>query len=187
MDDTGEVIDARKRRTKAALRQALLAVLEEKPFDQVAIRELSKRADVGYATYFRHYPTKEALLHEVVGEEIEGLLITCLPMLKSDDTSQSTLVFCQHVSDHRKLWSALLTGGAAAIVRQAFIERAAVIAGENPTMRGWLPEDLSIKYGVGGMIDVVAWWLENGGDMPSEEIADILHRLVVEPILSQKR
>ena len=53
--------------------------------------------------------------------------------------------------------------------------------------RGWLPEDLSIKYGVGGMIDVVAWWLENGGDMPSEEIADILHRLVVEPILSQKR
>ena len=54
--------DARQVRSRHALHQALLALLEEKPFDQITVREISARAGTGYATFFRHYPTKEALL-----------------------------------------------------------------------------------------------------------------------------
>ena len=61
--------DARQVRSRNALTGALLALIEEKPFDQLTIREITGRAGTGYATFFRHYPTKEALLADVASGE----------------------------------------------------------------------------------------------------------------------
>ena len=60
--------DARQVRSRSALAAALLELLEERPFDQLTIREITARAGTGYATFFRHYPDKEALLHDVAAE-----------------------------------------------------------------------------------------------------------------------
>ena len=57
-------------RTRAALCDALLGLIEERPFDQVTVREITRTADVGYATFFRHYPDKEALLNDLAAGEL---------------------------------------------------------------------------------------------------------------------
>ncbi|MFD1958742.1 TetR/AcrR family transcriptional regulator [Novosphingobium panipatense] len=105
--------DARQVRSRNALTSALLALLEEKPFDQLTIREITARAGTGYATFFRHYPTKEALLADVAAHEIEDLLARAIPALYAANSFESTLELCRHVHEHAMLWSALLTGGAA--------------------------------------------------------------------------
>jgi AcrR family transcriptional regulator len=101
-------------RTQTALRGALLALLEEKPFEQVTVRDITARANVGYATFFRRYPDKETLLHDVAAREISQLLAMTLPILFTVDSRASTQALCAYLWEHRKLWSALLTGGAAA-------------------------------------------------------------------------
>ncbi|MEJ2408710.1 MAG: helix-turn-helix domain containing protein [Novosphingobium sp.] len=57
--------DARWIRSRKALNAALPALLEERAFDQLTIREITARTSTGYATFFRHYPDKEALLNDV--------------------------------------------------------------------------------------------------------------------------
>ena len=60
--------DARLLKTRAALLGTLLQLLTERSFDQVTIREITKAAGIGYATFFRHYPDKEALLHDLAAD-----------------------------------------------------------------------------------------------------------------------
>lgn len=178
--------DARQVRSREALNGALLALLEEKPFDQLTIREISARAGTGYATFFRHYSTKEALLSDVASEEIAGLLAMTIPILNDIDSHESTRAICAYVDKHRKLWSALLTGGAAGIVREEFIRQARELPNSvSASHRDWLPSDLGVVYGTGATIDLLAWWLAQSRRYSADEIADILHRLIIAPLVGR--
>lgn len=178
--------DARQVRSRKALADALLALLEEKPFEQITIREISARAGTGYATFFRHYPTKEALLSDVASEEIAGLIAMTVPILHDANSYESTRALCAHVGRHRKLWSALLAGGAAGIVRDEFIRQARALASGISKDDDWLPQDLGVVYGTGGTIDLLAWWLGQEGRYSADEIAAILNRLIIEPLVGRR-
>lgn len=179
--------DARQLRSRKALTGALLSLLEEKSFDQLTIREISARAGTGYATFFRHYPTKEALLSDVASEEIAGLLRLTVPILFDVDSYSSVLALCNYVDDHRNLWSALLTGGAAGILRDEFIRLGREVSERIEHASGWIPDDLAIAYGTGGTIDLLAWWLAQEPDTYSPaEIAAFLDKLVVTPLFSAR-
>lgn len=175
--------DARQVRSRAALQAAMLSLLEEKPFDQITIREITARAGTGYATFFRHYPGKEDLLGDVASAEIAGLLAMTVPVLLSSSSIESTRALCTCVAEHRALWTALLTGGAAAIVRAEFIRQARQLGEEVPGEVGWLPRDLGVVHGTGGTFDVLAWWLSQEEYHAPEEIAAILDRLVIAPLV----
>jgi len=176
-------MDARQVRSRAALTGAMLALLEEKPFEQITIREISARAGTGYATFFRHYATKEALLGDVAAEEISHLLSMTTPVLRSANSVDSTRALCVYVGEHRKLWTALLTGGAAGIVRQEFIRQARGLArAADSSPPSWLPADLGVVHGTGGTIDLLAWWLAQPIDYPPEQIASLLDRLIIAPL-----
>ncbi|MEZ5736883.1 MAG: TetR/AcrR family transcriptional regulator [Novosphingobium sp.] len=177
--------DARQIRSRKALTGALLALLIEKPFDQLTIREITSRAGTGYATFFRHYQTKEALLADVAAEEIAGLLDMTVPIMHDTNSHESTRALCTHVYEHRKLWSALLTGGAAGIVRDEFIRQARELPRDMNLPESWLPEDLGVVYGTGGTIDLLAWWLAQDEQYSPEEIADILDRLIISPLVGR--
>lgn len=177
--------DARQIRSRKALTGALLALLVEKPFDQLTIREITNRAGTGYATFFRHYPTKEALLEDIAAEQIANLLDLTLPILKDRDSYESARTLCFHVDKHRKLWSALLTGGAAGILRDEFIRQARVLISELSFQPEWLPADLGVIFGAGSTIDLLAWWLSQDEYRPPEEIANIVSKLIVGPLLGK--
>lgn len=177
--------DARQVRSRKALTGAMLALLEEKPFDQITIREISARSGTGYATFFRHYSDKEALLGDVASEEIARLLGMTTPVLYDANSHASTRALCLYVAEHRALWSALLTGGAAGIVREEFISQARELAIHSMEPESWLPADLGVVYGTGATIDLLAWWLSQDEDYSPEQIAGILNRLIIAPLVGQ--
>ncbi len=175
--------DARQVRSRKALTGAMLALLAEIPFDQVTIREITARAGTGYATFFRHYPDKETLLGDVASQEIASLLAMTLPIFHSSSSGETTSALCRHVHEQRKLWSALLTGGAAGILRGEFIRQARGLADAMPKPEGWLPSDLAVVYATGATVDLLAWWLAREEEHSPDQIAAILDRLIIAPIV----
>lgn len=182
--DAPTSLDARMQRTRSALCAALLALLEEKPFDQVTVREITRKADVGYATFFRRYPDKEALLNDLAAGEISALIAMTVPILFAADSGTACRTLCACVGERHKLWSALLTGGAAATMREEFIRQAKQVADGQPNPDTWLPGDLRVVYATGGVVDVLAWWLQQRPRPPANEMAEILDRLVIAPTLA---
>jgi AcrR family transcriptional regulator len=168
-------------RSRAALRAALLTLLEQKSFDQITIREITSEAGTGYATFFRHYETKSALLNDLAEDQIRALLKLSLPVLSVKDARPAAIALCRYVDRYRKLWTALLTGGAAGTMREEFIRQASQTPSLQIPPRAWLPDDLSTIFGVCATVEILAWWLQKGHDFSVEQVAEIIDRLVITP------
>ncbi|ATI82116.1 MULTISPECIES: TetR/AcrR family transcriptional regulator [Sphingobium] len=173
--------DARQLRSRRQLLDAMLHLLETRPYDQVTIREVAREAEVGYATFFRHYPSKDALLHDLAAGQIADLLQRALPILFADDARQSCMTLFAYVAERRALWSAFLTGGAATMLKQEFTDQARQLAQQRPHDAGWLPDELRIVFAVSATVEILAWWLQQEPDYPLDRMAEILDRLVVTP------
>lgn len=176
--------ETRATRSRPALCAALLSLLEEKSFEQITVREIAARAGVGYATFFRHYPDKDALLHELASNEISKLLAMTMPILYTIDSRASAQALCAYLWEHRKLWSALLTGGAAATLKAEFVRQAQAKAAEQPNTRSWLPGDLIVVFSVAATIEILAWWLKQNQPPAVKQMAEALDRLVITPSMA---
>lgn len=178
-EQTSSQRDARAVRSSHALAAALLKLLAQKPLDQITIREIAAEAGVHYATFFRHHPTREALLDQVAAEQIEQLVALTLPVLDSADTLAAVTALCVYVEDHRRLWTALLTGGAAAAMRAELLRISRGVAADRAPPDAWLPVELAVNCSVSLIFETLAWWLAQTTDTASiEQVARILHRLL---------
>lgn len=175
--------DARLVRSRNALVGALLGLLREKAFEDITVREITARAGTGYATFFRHYPAKEALLSDIASAQIAELFGMAIPALFSAGGADSTRMLCNWVAENRTLWFALLTGGAAATVRAEFVRQAREWAARAPAAKSDMPIDLSVVFGAGASIDILAWWLAHDDEMTAEQAARAISRLVVRPLV----
>ena len=69
--------DRRVRRTRAALREALVALIVERGWDGFSVQDLCQRADVGRSTFYMHFADKEEVLGGAfadLGRELRGQL-----------------------------------------------------------------------------------------------------------------
>jgi AcrR family transcriptional regulator len=65
--------ELRRRSTHEALRRAALECFARKGFASVTVRELAREAGVTERTFFRHFPTKEAVLFQDYETHLEWL------------------------------------------------------------------------------------------------------------------
>jgi transposase-like protein len=179
---SGPVTDARALRTRQALHSALLSLIARRQFEELTVRDIAAEAGVGYATFFRHHSSKAQLLNEVAKEQVGNLAANALPLVEGFSPRAACVLLCRFVNQQRGLWSTLLTGGAAGPLRQEFIR----LAREHSRVRSspWLPVDLGSTHGVSATIEILAWWLRNPGQQSADQIAEILYRLVVQPLMA---
>lgn len=175
----------RTARTRKALCGALLELLEEQPFEQIKVKEITSRAGVGYATFFRRYGDKDGLLHELASQEIQRLLSLTLPIMYSVDSRASTQALCAYVWEHRRVWKALLTGGASAILKEEYLNQALQLAREQGDSETWLPGELAVATSVTVSVEVLSWWLRQEQPVAVGEVTNFLHHLAIAPVLSE--
>jgi len=172
--------DPRAVKSGQALRAAMLTLLEHKPLEQITIREIAAAAGVHYATFFRHHPTKESLLDDVAADQIDRLVELTLPVLDAVDWHASFLALATYVDEHRKLWTVLLTGGAAGAMRAELLRVSQQVAVNRALQDNIIPVELAVICTVGLIVEIVSWWLRQPeGAVSVDQVALILHRVVL--------
>ncbi|CAN7406072.1 TetR/AcrR family transcriptional regulator [Phenylobacterium sp. LjRoot219] len=170
--------DARVVRNRAGLRQALLDLLEGAPLEQVTVRDIAAKAGVGYTTYFRHYPNKDALLRDLAASEVARLSDLTTPVYDAVDSRAACRAIFAYVDQHRVTWSALLTG-AAGFVRDEMLQRGRQDVATRAN--SWLPGDLGVVLGVTVIVELLTWWLRQETPPPIDFMADVLDRTGISP------
>src|SRR5580700_11987070 len=72
--DTQESTDPRIVRSRRMLMEALVKLLNQKEFDQISVQEIADEATLNRATFYLHYPDKNALLRAMTAERFRALI-----------------------------------------------------------------------------------------------------------------
>lgn len=70
----GSRVQRRVARTKAAIEDAFVQLVLDHGYDRVAVEDITDRADLARATFYAHYPNKEAVLFSVFNRLVEDLM-----------------------------------------------------------------------------------------------------------------
>jgi AcrR family transcriptional regulator len=184
-------IDRRIQRTKRRLRQGLIDLTLAQGFDTITIRDITRQANVGYATFFRHYKGKDELLLDVLDhllDEVQTLLQPALDTansLRVSSTISGTLLFT-HVRDNEALYRVLLSsnGNHFALDRLRAAGVKSFLTQHTPLPHSPIPAGIAANHIVNATITLIQWWLAH--DMPylPEEMGKIYSKLVAEPTMS---
>lgn len=179
----GPAEDLRVKRTRRLLATALVELTLERPFDSVTVRDLTDRANIGYATFFRHYSGKEELLRAMLQEVIAELLDLLEPHL-GENPSEAALVVFRHAQQHADLYRLLLkTGHSIDLLPEA------VRVGVQSIRRGYagkagsrVPFEVAAQHLVRSFVNLIDWWLENDLPFPAERMGEIYSEIIVIPL-----
>ena len=70
----GSRVQRRVARTRAAIEDAFVQLVLERGYEKVAVEDITDRADLARATFYAHYPNKEAVLFSVFHRFVEEMM-----------------------------------------------------------------------------------------------------------------
>lgn len=177
-------VDRRVRRTRDALGDALIFLIQEKPFDTITVQDVLDRAGVGRSTFYVHYRDKNDLFMSDAEEFLE-LSATALSRAK-DKTDRIAAVreFFAHVREGQKLYQALVASGKIhdfmELARGHFARGISQRLGEMDRAAGVPPpkRDLIAQALASALLALMIWWIDHGCRESPAEMEETFQRLV---------
>ena len=175
----------RKQRTREALLDAALGLLEDRSFGSLSLREVSGDAGIVPAGFYRHFQDMDELGFALVDESF-GRLRQMLRAAREDSSDywgaihSSVVVLARNIHDHRPHFRFLvreLNGGVPALrrtirgeIRQLSNELALYLA-RVPELHSWSSDDVQMvaTLMVGTMVAAVEMLLDTSPDDPLAE------------------
>ncbi len=177
-------MDARVRRTRDALGDALVALIQEKPFNTITVQNVLDRADVGRSTFYVHFSNKDDLLMSDTDEFFERISMALSMHKDASDRVAPVREFFAHVGEMRQFFDALIKSGKVhenlELARGHFARGIERRLAELPRGRG-IPasERPAIAFAhAGALLSLLTWWLDRGMRESPEHMDELFHRLV---------
>jgi AcrR family transcriptional regulator len=182
--------DRRSRRTRLTLIQALIELLSSKQYDQITIKEIVDKANVGRSTFYAHFMDKNHLLES----GFESMLDTLAEQIVLDEDtgypSLDTTMLFRHGQGHFNLYRALIWGsgfdlvshkGHAALSEKIEQRLSPLMMGKDLTV---VPIPILAYSLAGSLLILYKWWLENKMPYPPERMNDFFQELVMPGVRS---
>ncbi|MEM7342686.1 MAG: TetR/AcrR family transcriptional regulator [Chloroflexota bacterium] len=170
--------DLRVQRTRRLLKEALVDLVVERGYEPVTIRDITKEAQVGYKTFFRHYESKEALLRTILDDFLEEFKATRLPPTAPNAPQQNTLAVVKFTEAHADLFRMLIRSPASDLLQAPFVE-----FGRKDLLQfaggSGIPDELMAYYFAASMDALLRWWVVNDMPYPAEEMAGYINQLLM--------
>jgi AcrR family transcriptional regulator len=181
--------DRRVQKTRALLHGALASLVHEKSYDDIVVKEIVGRANVGRSTFYAHYRDKDDLLARGIRDMLhvdapspsagsrrttEALLRFSLPFLEHVERSRSDreplFEFAGRITVHEHLRRVLETVLVDSLRRDNGVS-------------GVVSSDLMARHVAATFVLVLEWWLEHPS-LSAREV-DVYFRALVVPALER--
>ena len=187
--------DRRIQRTKGLLHGALAALIHEKPYEDIVVKEILNRANVGRSTFYTHFCDKDELLLSCIHDMLRPAQPAGsgrAPTKPHERIVWFSLPIFDHIETHRRTGQATMgPRGQWAMhehLRHAITEliEDEVRTALRRTSRAarHASPDLLVRWIASTFVLVLNWWLESDSPLPARE-ADSLFRGLIEPSLAK--
>ena len=176
--------DARVRRTRDALGDALITLMQEKPFDTITVQDVLDRAHVSRSTFYSHYSDKDDLLMSDAEEFFEALSTALSAHDDKSDRVFPVKEFFTHLAEVQPFYKALVKSGKfqenMELARGHFARGIERRLAELPRGRSIPASELpAIAFThAGALLSLLTWWLDRGMREPPAQMDKLFHRMV---------
>lgn len=174
--------DARAHRSIDALRTAVLKLVEDKPLEQISIKEITEQAGLSYPTFFRRFASKEELVEDIATQEVVALMALGRAAIARHRALEAAGDMCRYIQSKRKLWAVLLNGGASPAMHKEFMRISIEISNERPRSNPDIPLDLSVPFTTTQIFELFAWWMRQPENYPVENVLKLFDALIIDNI-----
>ena len=177
-------MDRRQRKTRQAIFAAFSQLLNEKDFSKITAGEIMERADVGRATFYAHFETKDFLLKELCEELFchifdmagegksehrhifecsapQSEFVHLFSHLRKNDNN----VLCLLSSPNNHLFLKYFKSGL-----KLLVESRLDLFEKRKSEK--LPQQFWINHILSTFVETLQWWIENGMRESEEEICE---------------
>lgn len=173
----------RAARTRDRLGDALIELIQQKPFDDITVQDVLDRAGVGRSTFYEHYKDKDDLLISDVDEFFRDVSMQIAESGEASDRLVPAREFFHHLAGARSLLAAFVASGRDREIwtlaqahfargiehRLATLPRAAALPSSERAVRAHAL--------AGSFVALIHWWLERGLKETPEAMDALFHAM----------
>ncbi len=185
--------DRRVQKTRKLLHEALIALLHEKRYDDIVVKEILDRANVGRSTFYTHFRDKDDLLVSGMLARLHSMRTARMPPSTSgaEQLVWFSLPIFEHIDRERRAGRLWIGSRGRAILhehlRKLLVElisghlKSSLSARRNTRVQ--IPADLLVQHVASTFVLVLNWWVERRGTLTPAQV-DALFRALILPSLA---
>jgi AcrR family transcriptional regulator len=186
--------DRRIRKTRTVLHEALASLVREKDYDDIVVKEILDRANVGRSTFYMHFRNKDDLLAASIHE-----LLHSIPKMHAPATGAPhegiiafSLPVFEHIHAHRHAGRTKIGPRGRAILhehlKRILVDFINASARQNNQLRrrspARLPQDLLVRHVASTFVLVLNWWMESNSPLSPSEVNELYRGMLLPTLKS---
>jgi AcrR family transcriptional regulator len=178
-------VDPRILRSRRMLMESLAKLLTQKEFDDISIQEIADDATLNRATFYLHYPDKNALLHAMTADRFSALIARRGLSFNNCDGALRAIALgvCDYLAE---------TTGCPAQLQKMSLENSIVPVVEGMFRKGAAHHEMGPGTDPDLLATTAAWaifgaarrWFQTPNRIPAEEMAAKIEAMVKPIFLS---
>lgn len=183
-------MDRRQRKTREAILNAFITLLSKKDFGQITVGEIINQADVGRATFYSHFETKDFLLKQLC----EELFCHIFDAANKEQSKHRHIFDCDapdsvflHLFQHlqkndNNILELLSCQNNELFLRYFKTNLQRLVISQLPSFESRknekLPDRFWIDHIASTFVETVRWWVDNGMKESPETITEYFYLAV---------
>ena len=182
-------MDRRQRKTREAIFSSFINLLSKKTYEHITVGEIIDNADIGRATFYSHFETKDFLLKELCDElfchifDVEDNESGHNHIFDCNSKSSGFLHLFQHIANNDNNLLKLLSGSnnelflryfKTALLKFAERELPLLKSEKNKTV----PEGYLANHIASTFAETVRGWIENGRNETPEKMTEYFYMVL---------
>jgi AcrR family transcriptional regulator len=172
-------------RSRKMIRQAFFELLKEKNFEKITVTDIVKKAEINRSTFYAHYPDVMGVVEEIQ-QEILTYTQQFMENVDFKDFYDNPKPHLQHivklVAENNELYRLLMTSAMAAkqlaCLKYILIDRTIETLEMRNGSINKFEWEFSIRFYMGGIIDVYTQWMNGVIDCSLDDLTDQLANII---------
>lgn len=171
--------DRRNRKTKNAIIEAFLNIVEKKDISKITILELCDKADISRGTFYLHYQDIYELYSEIesdtlveIGELFDKSLMNRKPIYYADFLEKTA----EYLLDHKRIAKLFLNEKTSFTflkrVKFYFVDKE--IKGKDDKEDTYENTSYQVAYKAAGIVGVLQQWVETGMQLSPKDLSKLI-------------
>ncbi|MGM9538797.1 MAG: TetR/AcrR family transcriptional regulator [Candidatus Onthomonas sp.] len=159
------------------LTDALLALMEEKPFEKISVADICRRADLSRQTFYHCFSSKEEILRRLLQRQYQAQLrrLLALPEIGLED---AVFAFATVLSDNRALLQTMARHHLESLILSEITACIQLFAQLFAAPRPEPEQSFAVAFLSGALANTLLCWLKTGEPFSPAELAGLIRRFL---------